>query len=87
MVYVVWSDAQVQSDRTSNVLKQVTIRGLQLSILKAVCTSSRPGWSEERSVSITSSVQDYQFENGRRYHAYKAGSYPLPNDEVFVPSP
>lgn len=35
-----------------------------------------------KSASITSSVLDYEFENGRRYHAYKAGSYPLPNDEV-----
>lgn len=34
------------------------------------------------SASITASVLDYEFENGRRYHAYKAGSYPLPNDEV-----
>ncbi|KAL9607424.1 MAG: hypothetical protein Q9167_007667 [Letrouitia subvulpina] len=34
------------------------------------------------SASITASVLDYEFENGRRYHAYKAGSYPLPNDEA-----
>lgn len=27
------------------------------------------------------SVVDYEFENGRRYHAYRAGRYPLPNDE------
>ncbi|KAL8863286.1 MAG: hypothetical protein Q9178_000661 [Gyalolechia marmorata] len=33
------------------------------------------------SASISSSILDYEFENGRRYHAYKAGSYPLPNDE------
>ena len=25
------------------------------------------------SSSITSSIMDYEFENGRRYHAYKAG--------------
>lgn len=31
--------------------------------------------------SITSSVFDYEYENGRRYHGYKAGFYPLPNDE------
>ncbi|KAL9099677.1 MAG: hypothetical protein Q9163_004851, partial [Psora crenata] len=31
--------------------------------------------------SIPSSVKDYEYENGRRYHGYKAGSYPLPNDE------
>lgn len=28
------------------------------------------------------SIWNFEFENGRRYHGYKAGSYPLPNDEV-----
>ncbi|PGH23935.1 hypothetical protein AJ80_01997 [Polytolypa hystricis UAMH7299] len=32
--------------------------------------------------SLTSSVLNYQYENGRRYHAYRAGAYPLPNDET-----
>ncbi|KAL8796300.1 MAG: hypothetical protein Q9195_001415 [Heterodermia aff. obscurata] len=32
--------------------------------------------------SLSSSVLEYEFENGRRYHGYKAGSYPLPNDEA-----
>jgi len=32
-------------------------------------------------VSITSSVMDYQFEHGRRYHAYQAGKYFMPNDD------
>ncbi|KAK8164555.1 S-adenosyl-L-methionine-dependent methyltransferase [Phyllosticta citrichinensis] len=31
--------------------------------------------------SIASSVCNYRFENGRRYHAYKDGSYWGPNDE------
>ncbi|TDZ53090.1 Secondary metabolism regulator LAE1 [Colletotrichum trifolii] len=31
--------------------------------------------------SLTSSVLDYPEEYGRRYHAYRAGAYPLPNDE------
>ncbi|KAL7270977.1 hypothetical protein RUND412_006297 [Rhizina undulata] len=35
-------------------------------------------------VSITSSVMDYPFENGRRYHRYSQGHYLLPNDEVRV---
>ncbi|MCJ1413149.1 hypothetical protein MMC19_007253 [Ptychographa xylographoides] len=30
---------------------------------------------------ISSSITDYQWENGRRYHAYQEGRYPLPNDE------
>lgn len=31
--------------------------------------------------SIASSIFEYQYENGRRYHAYRAGRYVLPNDE------
>ncbi|CAL8574501.1 hypothetical protein XPA_000459 [Xanthoria parietina] len=32
--------------------------------------------------SLTSSIQRYPVENNRRYHAYKDGSYILPNDEA-----
>jgi len=39
------------------------------------------GLSEYSTDSLTSSIRNYRYENGRRYHAYKAGSYPLPNDE------
>jgi SAM-dependent methyltransferase len=34
------------------------------------------------STSIASSVFHYTYENGRRYHAYRSGSYPLPNDDA-----
>ncbi|ORX94668.1 S-adenosyl-L-methionine-dependent methyltransferase [Clohesyomyces aquaticus] len=33
-------------------------------------------------MSVTDSVYDYKYENGRRYHAYSEGKYPVPNDEV-----
>ncbi|KAF6834762.1 phosphoethanolamine N-methyltransferase (TAM domain methyltransferase) [Colletotrichum musicola] len=33
-------------------------------------------------VSTTSSIFNYEYENGRRYHAYRAGQYLLPNDET-----
>ncbi len=33
------------------------------------------------STSITSSVRDYPFENGRRYHKFREGSYNFPNDD------
>ncbi|GIZ38675.1 hypothetical protein CKM354_000208400 [Cercospora kikuchii] len=33
------------------------------------------------STSMSSAVTRYQFENGRRYHAYQAGKYFFPNDE------
>ncbi|PLB34265.1 class I SAM-dependent methyltransferase [Aspergillus candidus] len=32
-------------------------------------------------LSLSSSVRDYCYENGRRYHAYRHGQYPIPNDE------
>ncbi|KAH6854746.1 S-adenosyl-L-methionine-dependent methyltransferase [Chaetomium sp. MPI-CAGE-AT-0009] len=32
--------------------------------------------------SITSSILDYPIENGRRYHAFRAGAYYMPNDEL-----
>ncbi|KIW92554.1 uncharacterized protein Z519_06401 [Cladophialophora bantiana CBS 173.52] len=31
--------------------------------------------------SVSSSAFDFQYENGRRYHSYKAGKYFAPNDE------
>lgn len=31
---------------------------------------------------MTSSVTAYPIEHGRRYHAYKDGSYIMPNDEM-----
>lgn len=34
------------------------------------------------SVSLSSSVRDYNFENKRRYHKFKEGRYLLPNDDI-----
>ncbi|KAL1969217.1 hypothetical protein VTN77DRAFT_471 [Rasamsonia byssochlamydoides] len=31
--------------------------------------------------SLSSSIFNYQYENGRRYHAYRQGEYVIPNDE------
>ncbi|KAF2486238.1 S-adenosyl-L-methionine-dependent methyltransferase [Neohortaea acidophila] len=32
-------------------------------------------------ITLRSSIFDYEYENGRRYHAYKPGIYLLPNDD------
>lgn len=32
--------------------------------------------------SLASTVLDYSYENGRRYHAFRSGNYVLPNDEA-----
>ena len=37
--------------------------------------------SSRYTASLTSSIERYPMENGRRYHAYKDGSYVMPNDE------
>ncbi|KIV97497.1 hypothetical protein PV10_01247 [Exophiala mesophila] len=42
------------------------------------------GFFEDVSVlteSVRSSIYDYKYENGRRYHAFKEGAYFMPNDE------
>ncbi|KAF7553975.1 hypothetical protein G7046_g6944 [Stylonectria norvegica] len=33
--------------------------------------------------SLTSSVVNYPMEHGRRYHAFREGSYNFPNDEAW----
>jgi len=38
--------------------------------------------SSYRSTSVSSSIYNYRYENGRRYHAYRDGRYTLPNDEA-----
>lgn len=32
------------------------------------------------STSVTPSVYRHEYDHGRRYHSYKSGRYPLPND-------
>ena len=36
---------------------------------------------ESSTASLRSSILQHRYENGRRYHAYRAGQYVLPNDE------
>jgi len=37
---------------------------------------------DTETTTLSSSIASYEYENGRRYHAFKAGKYALPNDEV-----
>lgn len=49
-------------------------------------TSSDAGYETDGagsvSTSLSSSVRDYAFENGRRYHRYREGAYNFPNDDL-----
>lgn len=37
--------------------------------------------TDDETFSITSSIFNYQYENGRRYHAFREGAYYAPNDD------
>ncbi|KAL1980724.1 hypothetical protein VTN96DRAFT_3606 [Rasamsonia emersonii] len=68
------SGPTIQSDRNGEDPIEVDSRA----------TDNDSAYGEELSTytaSLTSSVQDYRIENGRRYHAYRDGKYLLPNDE------
>lgn len=40
------------------------------------------GGESTASTSLASSILNYEYSNGRRYHGYRSGSYLLPNDEI-----
>lgn len=37
---------------------------------------------EDDTTSVTSSIYAHTYERGRRYHSFKNGRYPIPNDDV-----
>lgn len=43
--------------------------------------SAYEGSITSSTASLTSSILNHTYENGRRYHSYRQGEYPLPNDE------
>lgn len=45
-------------------------------------TSSNYASDVSETTSAHSSIFNYEYENGRRYHAYRSGQYLLPNDET-----
>ncbi|KXX76162.1 Pro-neuropeptide Y [Madurella mycetomatis] len=49
----------------------------QLALKITVLTGSRKGTNASGATSLASSVYKYREENGRTYHAYKAGDGPL----------
>src|SRR5688572_11012599 len=38
------------------------------------------GFNSIDGVTVASSIYDYQYENGRRYHSYRSGTYAQPDD-------
>lgn len=75
------------TDRNSSTMGQTRVlettcrcQTKPLSIIR----DSRANSASHRSkytASLTSSIERYPVENGRRYHAFKDGNYVMPNDE------
>jgi len=65
----IWHEDDTRDDDNASVFSDTD------SAYESLAGSSRTG-------SITSSIYNYVYENGRRYHAYRSGQYVLPNDEA-----
>lgn len=37
---------------------------------------------DDKSISLRTSIYEHSYSNGRRYHRYRHGRYPIPNDEA-----
>ena len=60
-----------ESEHEANPLDLVTTEEETSHLIASSCTTS-----------VSPSIYDFEYEHGRRYHAYRAGRYPLPNDQL-----
>ncbi|RDL40162.1 uncharacterized protein BP5553_00141 [Venustampulla echinocandica] len=83
---------QTESPTERQVERQIEHQTQAQIVALQAATTIEPGTDESddgygtdydsrASTSISSSVRDYAFEHGRRYHQYRAGQYQFPNDE------
>jgi SAM-dependent methyltransferase len=66
-----------QHDPDTGVLQSV----LHIEPDSASDTDSAYDSTSAASTSLASSILNYEYSNGRRYHGYRSGAYILPNDE------
>ncbi|KAI5803522.1 S-adenosyl-L-methionine-dependent methyltransferase [Peziza echinospora] len=57
------------------------VQTLETEFLSEDYSDSDSGAQSSSTTSLTSSIHEYQYENGRRYHSFRDGKYILPNDE------
>lgn len=52
---------------------------------QSITSASESGYESDTlgssSTTLSSSLRDYAFENGRRYHRFREGAYNFPNDD------
>ncbi|EJT80373.1 hypothetical protein GGTG_00373 [Gaeumannomyces tritici R3-111a-1] len=75
-------DAQENnSDYTKVKMSDASAASRAASSLEAAGTNSSSGDPIQAWDSLDSAPEEHHYENGRRYHMYNKGRYPLPNDE------
>lgn len=70
--------------RTTEEAVPTAMAGSAPLVPEEVDDASDEGYVDDESVltqSVRSSVYDFKYENGRRYHAFREGTYFFPNDE------
>ncbi|KAI7320129.1 hypothetical protein KC315_g9547 [Hortaea werneckii] len=70
----------MQASLSNSLCRQVTVSPDDQSDHDSTFGGSRASLASS-SASLESAIFHYEFENGRRYHAYQAGKYSFPNDE------
>lgn len=78
------AQAQAEADLDDAALQAEN--GIELDSSSAYDSASDAGYETDSigssSTSLASSVRNYAFENGRRYHRFREGAYNFPNDDA-----
>ncbi|KAI2469739.1 S-adenosyl-L-methionine-dependent methyltransferase [Annulohypoxylon bovei var. microspora] len=62
--------------------QQVESRSIEADNLSVTDAGYESDTATTASTSVSSSIWDFSFENGRRYHKFREGRYNFPNDDV-----
>lgn len=76
------SPRQIETEEEANTVAHQAENSIEVGDSEeAEDTGYESDFNSRASTSLSSSIRDYAFENGRRYHKYREGQYQFPNDE------
>ncbi|KAI5780130.1 S-adenosyl-L-methionine-dependent methyltransferase [Geopyxis carbonaria] len=80
------SPAEISSGESSDLAADSDVEEYATSLMRLQLETSDSDYDsaglETDTTSLNSGIVDYVYENGRRYHRYQEGTYPMPNDET-----
>ncbi|KAI2617106.1 S-adenosyl-L-methionine-dependent methyltransferase [Hypoxylon sp. NC1633] len=71
-----------QLEDAAEAVEQVGARAIVADTLSITDAGYESDTETDTSISMTSTIWDFSFENGRRYHKFREGRYNFPNDDV-----